>query len=152
MEKTFELKKLKIESFGLVDCKYIETETTDDGVTVSNEFHVKVSRTIHSDLRNLFIKDLCEIIGNIIGTDDLTEIEATGIAFAGKNDNVGITIFGERETAFGRIVFKTPRIRYKTSESKLASQLTVFADKIISEVYAYIFENKCAEMEVFGEN
>ena len=158
MEKTFELKMFKIGLFG-ADCKYKLSETDEEGTVTENEFHVKVSRPIHPDLTGLFEKDLRDIVANIIGTtDDISAIELgnstitpTGIAFAGKNENIGISIFGERQTKFGRVVFKTPRIKYKTSESEVAAKLTVFADKIVNEAHEYLFENKTAEMSVFGE-
>ena len=158
MEKTFELKMFKIGLFG-ADCKYKLSETDEDGTVTENEFHVKVSRPLHSDLMDLFEKDLRTITAEILGTtDDISAIELgnstimpTGIAFAGKNENIGISIFGERKTKFGRVVFKTPRLKYKTSETGVAAKLTVFADKIVNEAHAYLFENKTAEMSVFGE-
>ena len=141
------------------DCKYKLSETDDDGTVTENEYHVKVSRPLHPDLTELFEHDLRAITSEILGTtDDISAIELgnsticpTGIAFAGKNDNIGISIFGERQTKFGRVVFKTPRIKYKTSETDVAAKLTVFADKIVNEAHAYLFENKTAEMAVFGE-
>ena len=158
MEKTFELKMFKVGLFG-VDCKYRLSETDDENIVTENEYHVKVSRPIHSDLENLFSKDLTEILANIINTaDDMAAIESgtsrivpTGITFAGKNDNIGISIIGERQTKFGRIVFKTPRIKYKTSETDVAAKLTVFAERIVEEAREYLFENKTAEMAVFGD-
>lgn len=158
MEKTFELKMFKIGMFG-VDCKYRISETDDDGVVTENDYHVKVSRPTHPDLDNLFSKDLVEIVANIFDTtDDLAAFETgtsrivpTGVLFAGKNDNIGISIIGERQTKFGKVTFKTPRIKYKTSDSDVAAKLTVFADKIVDEAHEYLFENKTSEMGVFGE-
>ena len=150
MEKTFELKSIKIDLFG-VDCKYRTSETDDENLTVEQEYHVKVSRPIHPDLRKLFEEDLTAIAERILNVSDNPKIVPTGVSFAGKNDNIGLSIIGELQTAFGRVTFKTPRIKYKTGTSWVCAQLTVFADAIVSETNAYLFEGKTAEMEVFGE-
>lgn len=149
MEKTFELKAIQL---GLpVDCKYIASETTDDNIKSENEYHVKVSRLIHDDLQDLFDNDLAAIVCDILTVTSEYPVIPTGITFAGKNDNIGIRITGDIVTTFGRVKFKTPRIKYKIGETKVDAQLTILADKLINEVYAYLFENKMAEMEVFGE-
>lgn len=149
MEKTFELKAIQL---GLsVDCKYIASETTDDNIKSENEYHVKVSRPIHDDLQDLFDKDLAAIVCSILNVTSEYPVIPTGITFAGMNDNIGIRISGDIVTAFGRVKFKTPRIKYKLGESPVDAQLTILADKLINEVFAYLFENKMAEMEVFGE-
>ena len=157
MEKTFELKTLKLTAFG-ADCKYKIVKTDDDGVVTENDYHVKVSSPLHPDLTNLFSQDLTKILAEIIGTpSDIADVEfqqttlsPDGITFAGKNDNIGISIQGVRSTKFGKIKFKTPRIRYKTSETDVAALLTVFAEKVVNETYAYLFQGKVAQMEVFG--
>lgn len=149
MEKTFELKSIQI---GMnVDCKYIASETTDDNITSENEYHVKVSRPIHDDLQDLFDKDLAAIVCDILSVTSEYPVIPTGVAFAGKDDNIGIRISGTIETVFGAVKFKTPRIKYKAGETKVDAQLTILADKLVNEVYAYLYENKTAEMEVFGE-
>ena len=158
MEKTFELRSLKVGMFG-VDCKYRISETDDNGSVTENEYHVKVSRPMHPDFEALFSRDLTAIATEIFNNTEysaelemgVSKIVPTGIAFAGKNDNIGISIIGNIETAFGRVTFKTPRIKYKTSEKDVAAKLTVFADKIVEETHAYLFEDKTAEMGVFGE-
>lgn len=158
MEKTFELRSLKVGMFG-VDCKYRISETDDNGSVTENEYHVKVSRPMHPDFESLFERDLREIVTGIFDNTEWTadlefnrsKIVPTGIAFAGINDNIGISIIGYVETNFGRVTFKTPRIKYKTSEKDVAAKLTVFADKVVEETHAYLFEDKTAEMGVFGE-
>ena len=149
MEKTFELKAIELAT--AVDCKYIASETSDDNITSENEYHVKVARPIHLDLRDLFEKDLTRIVCAVLNVTEDYPVIPTGVSFAGKNDNVGIRISGTIATAFGYVKFKTPRIKYKTGETKVDAELTIWVDKLISEVYAFLFDNKMAEMEVFGE-
>lgn len=150
MEQTFELKSFKLAEFG-VDCKYKLAETDDDGVVAENDYHVKVSRPIHRDLEQLFSVDLVQILADIFGAEDNEAIVPNGISFAGKNDNVGVAISGDLKTKIGKVSFKTKRVKYLTGTSDFAAKLTVFADKIVDEVHAYLFENKTAEMAVFGE-
>lgn len=174
MEQTFELKKLKI-AVGTVDCHYNLEEKGDDGVTHNYVNHVKDSREIHPDLAFLF-EQLKPMIAEILGiesmhpelvmpdfaSDETKEfaekvgnmehsIVPVGVAFAGKNDNIGISIIGELRTKRGAVTFKTPRIKYKTGESKLCAKLTVWADAIVNEMHAYLFEGKTADLETFGE-
>lgn len=158
MEKTFELKKLKLGLLG-VDCQYQLSETDDDGIVTEKEYHVKDSRPIHSALRALFEKDLTEIVAMIFDNmEDIalvqmgnSRIYPTGISFAGKNDNIGIAISGNIATGVGRVAFKIPRIKYLTGDSDLCAKLTVFADAIVNEAHEYLFENKSEDMPVFGE-
>lgn len=175
MEQTFELKKLKIGMEG-VDCHYNLEETGDDGITHTFVNHVKDSREIHPDLSDLFeqlkpmiaeilgiesmhpelgpgmefaseeTKELCEKVGNM-----KNRIVPIGVAFAGKNDNIGISIIGELRTKWGSISFKTPRLKYKIGDSKLCAKLTVWSNAIINEMHAYLFEGKTADLETFGE-
>lgn len=176
MEQTFELKKLKIE-MGSVDCHYNLSKTDDDGVTNNFVNHVKDSREIHPDLADLF-GELKPMIAEILGIESMhpelnmpdnpsdetiankvaemvgnadNRIIPIGVAFAGKNDNIGISIIGELRTKCGSVTFKTPRIKYKAGESMLCAKLTVWADKIVSEIHAYLFEGKTAELDTFGE-
>lgn len=157
MEKTFELKNLKWEG-AFVDCKYKLTQVDDEGISETNDYHVKLSKHIHADLENLF-EDLRGIVAGILdNTQYIAEvieknsnIFPDSVSFAGQNDNIGIVISGVITTKFGSVKFKTPRIKYKTSESEVAARLTVFADAFVNEVYAYLFEDKVAELSVFGE-
>lgn len=158
MESTFELKSFKLEAAG-ADVKYNVTEVDDNGVETEQEFHTKIARPVHPDLINLFEQDLTAVVADIF---DNTEISASlslghirirpdAIAFAGKNDNVGIAISGIYDTKFGKVKFKIPRVKYLTSDADACVKLTKFADEIVNEVHAYLFENKGAKLETFGE-
>ncbi len=158
MESTFELKSFKLEAAG-ADCKYNIIETDDDGARTEQEFHTKIARPVHLDLINLFEKDLTAVVADIFDNTEITaslqlgnvRIVPDGIAFAGKNDNVGIAITGYYQTRFGKVRFKIPRVKYLTSDSDACVKLTAFADKIVNEVHAYLFENKVAKLETFDE-
>lgn len=157
MEKTFELKNLKWDG-AFVDCKYKLTQVDDDGVSETTDYHVKLTKHIHTDLEKLF-EDLRVIVAGILDNRQFiaevieghSNIFPDTVSFAGQNDNIGIVISGVIATKFGPVKFKTPRIKYKTSDSEVAAKLTVFADAFVNEVYAYLFEDKVAELSVFGE-
>ena len=158
MESTFELKSFKLEAAG-ADVKYNVTEVDDNGVETEQEFHTKIARPVHPDLLTLFAGDLTAVVADIFDNTEITaslalggvRIVPDGIAFAGKNDNVGIAISGYYETKFGKVRFKIPRVKYLTSDADACVKLTAFADKIVNEVHAYLFDNKCAKLETFGE-
>ena len=150
MEKEFELKLLKV-SEGEVECKYKITETSEEGDCTDAEFHVKVAKPIHRDLLKLYEQDFAEVIAEIMGLGQSDKIVTTGVSFAGKNDNIRLSLMGEIFTAEGRVKVKVPGIRYKTGDSDICAKLTVYADKVVNEAYAYLFEGKTADVEVFGE-
>lgn len=159
MVQEFKLKSFKIDAFGGVDCKYAVKETADDGEITEQDFHIKSSRPVHADLEALFSGDLTKAVAHILDTtDDVAALELgkcrlfpDGIAFAGKDDNVGLSITGYRQTEHGRVRFKVPRVKYLQGVDDVCAWLTVFADAVVNEVHAYLFEGKIAETEVFGE-
>lgn len=158
MESTFELKSFKMEAAG-ADIKYNVTEVDDNGIETEQEFHTKIARPLHPDLVDLFQKDLTAVVADIFDNTEITaslalghiRIRPDGIAFAGKNDNIGIAISGKYVTKFGDVKFKIPRVKYLTSDSDACVKLTAFADKIVNEVHAYLFDNKGAKLETFDE-
>jgi hypothetical protein len=158
MESTFELKSFKLEAAG-ADVKYNVTEVDDDGVETEQEFHTKIARPVHPDLLALFERDLTAVVADIFDNTEITaslalghvRVFPDGIAFAGKNDNVGIAITGHYDTKFGKVRFKIPRVKYLTSDADACVKLTKFAGEIVNEVHAYLFENKSAKLETFGE-
>ena len=149
MEKTFELKKVKIGFLG-ADCKYNLIEKSDEGVTTENSYHVKDSRPIHEDLVKLFA-DLAVFASVLFGWESTRDgIAIDAIAFSGKDDNAGAVLSGTYDTKAGPIKFKTPCIKFN-GEWDMAAELSAVADVIVNEVNAYLFEGKHAQMEVFGE-
>jgi hypothetical protein len=149
MEKKFELKKV-VRNRVEIDCKYIMTETNDDGIRTIKENHVKDSRAIHDDLKALFDK-LKPIVAGIFRWECLDDVEVAGFALAGKNDNIGVTILGQYMTTHGEAKFKSPRIKYAVGESPECADLTVIINDFVREMELYLFHDKTAEMGTFGE-
>jgi len=146
MEREFELKSIKRDALLGADLRYIVTETDDDGVSITREMKVKDARPLHEDLVSLFEDDLSELVGKYF---ELAEFGATGISFSGKDENVGCVIQGIIYTPWGDMKIKLPRIKFLASDAPLCAELTVIQQKIISEVDAYLFDGKCADLEVF---
>ena len=149
MEKEFKLKKLMWSGID-IDCKYTMTETTDDGITTIKENHVKDSRPIHDDLKALFAK-LVPIAAQIFRWECEDDVKVSGIALAGKDDNVGVSIVGTYQTTQGTAKFKSPRIKYLAGDSEVCADLTSLIDEFVTEIDLYLFHDKTAEMGVFGE-
>lgn len=157
MEETFELKSFKLDPWGGAEVKYKISTTDENEMTTEQEYHVKVTRRVHPDLEALFSKDLTAIVADILDNTEITaslelgnvRIFPTGVSFAGKNDNIGMGICGQYRTKAGRVIFKIPRIKYITGENPYCVLMTVFADKLVSEVHAYLFEGKEGELLPF---
>lgn len=150
MEQEFILKSFKIDGFE-VESKYRMVETSDDGETLDNSFHVHCGRPIHEDLQKLFEDDLTQIVRDMFGDDAVKHITTTGIEIAGKGENIGLRIFGVIGTRHGDIRFRTPRIKYLVGQTDVCAKMTVFVDKMVNEAHAYLFEGKSADLSVFGE-
>ena len=158
MKKEFELKAFKLKGFGETECKYRLTVTEDDGEIYEQDYSIKLSTAIHSDLDHLFTDELhkvaCMIFGEGFATDIIEpnpRIKVTGIAFAGKEENIGIALSGVLATRQGEVQWKTKRIKYKTGADEVCARLTVLAEALSKEIEAYLFESKVAEMTVFGD-
>lgn len=155
MESKIVLKSLKVSAFG-ADCKYRIVETDENDGMSENEFHVKISRSVQFELAEIFMKRLPEVVADMIGdiaaydteTMMATKIRATGITFAGKDDNEGVSIIGERESKCGKITFKTPRIKYLLGDTDFHAKLTVIAADIRREFETYL-RGEISKPEVF---
>lgn len=156
MEKDFELKAFKIKGFGDYEIKYRLTITEDDGNVDEQDYSINLSKPIHSDLQKLFDTDLATIAASCFDGDFFEVavapcIKVTGVSFAGKGDNIGVALSGEIASLQGAIQWKTKRIKYLTGQDELCARLTVLAELLTKEVNSYLFENKVAEISVFGE-
>ncbi len=148
----FELQSFKIEPLN-VDCRYRTAETDETGVTVVNDYHVKISRIIHPDLSRYFDDELKRIAGRMLtGKDDDAglNIVPNGVYFCGKEDRRGVAISGWIVTGYGETKFKTPRVRWLVSDSPVAAELTAAIPQLIEEIRLFILEGKTAELEDFN--
>ena len=113
------------------------------------DYSINLSKPIHSELAAAFETELSEIATELLASE--SPIKVTGVSFAGKNDNIGMALSGEIASLQGAIQWKTKRIKYLTGQDELCARLTGLAELLTKEVNSYLFENKVAEISVFGE-
>lgn len=175
-EKAFALSKVKTLKSGGLDVHYEVTETIGNE-SYTNKYHVKSAKDIHPDLRGCF-KRLRPIMGRIFNitsflslvetsdfkatkeqnelsrdfTDELLKnIEVRGVSFSGQDYNVGVVLTGlfavsnDQKTAIN-----SPRLVFNTKTFGFEKELEEIAADIETEVYAFLFKGKKAQLELFG--
>lgn len=175
-EKAFALSKVKTLKNGGLDVHYEVTETIGNE-SYTNKYHVESAKDIHPDLRDCFDR-LRPIMGRIfnitsflsmVGTSDfkatekqnelsrdfademLKKIKVRGLSFSGQDDNVGVVLTGlfavldDQKTAIN-----SPRLNFNTKIFGFEKELEEIAADIETEVYAFLFKGKKAQLELFG--
>lgn len=175
-EKAFALSKVKTLKGGGLDVHYEVTETIGNE-SYTNKYHVESAKDIHPDLRDCFNR-LRPIMGRIfnitsflsmVGTSDfkatekqnelsrdfademLKKIKVRGLSFSGQDDNVGVVLTGlfavldDQKTAIN-----SPRIKFNPKVFGFEKELEEIAADIETEVYAFLFKGKKAQLELFG--
>ena len=175
-EKNFALSKVKVVKDGGLDVHFEVTETVGNE-SYTNKYHVESAKDIHPDLRGCF-KDLRPIMGRIFNltsflsvmeTPDfkankaqnaaardfadelLQKIEVRGISLSGQDDNVGVLITGLLEVLAGqKTAITSPRIKFSNINYGFEEELEDIISRIETEVYAFLFKGKKAQLELFG--
>lgn len=175
-EKAFALSKVKTLKGGGLDVHYEVTETIGDE-SYTNKYHVESAKDIHPDLRDCFNR-LRPIMGrifnitsflSIIETPDfkatqkqnelsrdfademLKNIKVRGVSFSGQNDNVGVVLTGSFAVLDNqKTAINSPRLNFNTKVFGFEKELEEIAADIETEVYAFLFKGKKAQLELFG--
>ena len=175
-EKAFALSKVKTLKNGGLDVHYEVTETIGDE-SYTNKYHVESAKDIHPDLRDCFNR-LRPIMGRIfnitsflsmVETSDfkatekqnelsrdfademLKNIKVRGVSFSGQNDNVGVVLTGSFTVLDNqKTAINSPRLKFNTKVFGFEKELEEIAADIETEVYAFLFKNKKAQLELFG--
>ena len=175
-EKAFALSKVKTLKNGGLDVHYEVTETIGDE-SYTNKYHVESAKDIHPDLRDCFNR-LRPIMGRIfnitsfismVETPDfkatekqnelsrdfademLKNIKVRGVSFSGQNDNVGVVLTGSFTVLDNqKTAINSPRLKFNTKVFGFEKELEEIAADIETEVYAFLFKNKKAQLELFG--
>lgn len=177
-ESSFKLSKVQLQGNGSVKVNYEICESVGD-VEYTNKYKIESTKDIHPDMKHLFdclvdvLADTCNVY-KLVDTVCLPKFEATNeqkaiaweeleatiegitvksVTLSGKDDNAGCIISGEMEVKHGlRATVISPRLKYNEeifgSEHELGTVLT----ELQKEIYAYLFQGKHAELEVFGDN
>lgn len=176
-EKNFNLSKVKLLPKGGIQAEYQVTQIVD-GETSLIDRNETCTRDVHPDLLGMF-EDLRTIVGRVFNitsfltllesdemklTDAkkaiartfadelLKQIEVRGVAWSGTGDNTGVVITSVLETPNGlKTCINTPRIKMATISFGFEEELETIVESIKTEVYAYLFNGKQAQLSLFGE-
>lgn len=175
-EKQFSLSKVKLVKDGGLIVHYEVTEVINE-MSYSNKFHVESAKDVHPDLQELF-DNLRPVIGRVfhlisfktlLATPDfkatksqkdfgeefskeiLNNIEAKGISFSGQDDNIAVIITGSMTVGNGqKTAINTPSIKFNSETYGFEEDLEEIVGRIETEVYAFLFKGKKAQLELFN--
>ena len=81
----------------------------------------------------------------------LQKIEVRGVSWSGSDESVGVVITAIFETTNGlKSAINTPRIKLAQISFGFEEELEKITDAIKTEVYAYLFKGKQAQLSLFG--
>lgn len=177
-EQSFKLSKVQLKDNGYIKVNYEICESVGD-IEYTNKYKIESTKEIHPDMKYLFeclgdvLADTCNIyrledavyLPKFKATEEQktiareeTEAATEGIAvksvtLSGKDDNVGCIISGEMEVKQGlKATVITPRMKYNEEIFGFEHELGDVLTALQKEIYAYLFQGKQAELEVFGDN
>lgn len=176
-EKAFALSKVKMLKDGGLDVHYEVTETIGNE-SYTNKYHVESAKDIHPDLRECFDR-LRPIMGRIFNiTSFLSMIEANfnvtkaqqemarnfanemlqnidvrGVSYSGQDDNVSVVLSGVFTVSNNqKVAINSSRLKFNTITFGFEEELEDITATIETEVYAFLFKGKKAQLELFGAN
>lgn len=175
-EKDFNLSKVKLLPKGGIQVNYQITQVVENEPSVVDR-NETCTRDVHPDLLGLF-EDLRNIVARVFNitsfltllesdemklpeskkmiarnfADELLQkIEVRGVSWSGTDDNVGVIITSVFETPNGlKTCINTPRIKMAQISFGFEEQLEAIVDSVKTEVYAYLFKGKQAQLSLFG--
>ena len=177
-EKDFNLSKVKLLPKGGIQAEYQVTQTIDGDPSLIDR-NETCTRDVHPDLAAAF-EDLRPIVGRVFNitsfltlleSDEmklpdskkmmarqfadelLSKIEVRGVSWSGTGDNVGVVITAVFETPNGlKTCINTPRIKMAQISFGFEEELETIVESIKTEVYAYLFKGKQAQLSLFGQD
>lgn len=175
-EPSFKLSKVQLKDNGCIKVNYEICESVGS-VEYTNKYKIESAKEIHPDMKRLFaclvdvLADTCNVY-KLVDTVCLSKFEATdeqkaiareeleatiegmtvkSVTLSGKDDNVGCIISGEMEVKQGlKATLITPRMKYNEEIFGFEHELGDVLTALQKEIYAYLFQGKQAELEVFG--
>ena len=177
-EKDFNLSKVKLLPKGGIQAEYQVTQTIDWDASLIDR-NETCTRDVHPDLAAMF-EDLRTIVGRVFNitsfltlleSDEmklpeskimlarsfadelLSKIEVRGVSWSGTGDNVGVVITAVFEMPNGlKTCINTPRIKMAQISFGFEEELETIVESIKTEVYAYLFKGKQAQLSLFGQD
>ena len=176
-EKDFNLSKVKLLPKGGIQAEYQVTQVVGGEPSVLDR-NETCSRDVHPDMTKMF-KDLRIIVARVFNitsfltllesdemklpeskkmiarnyADELiSKIEVRGVSWSGSDENTGVIITAVFETPNGlKTCINTPRIKMAQISFGFEEELETICETIKTEVYAYLFKGKQAQLSLFGE-
>lgn len=174
-EKAFQLSKVKVISGGGLDVHFKVEETC--GAEVYREtYHLSSSKDIHPDLQKLFdqlkpimarvyhlsfFRSLMETpefkatkkqqeIAEEAFSKVIAKLNVTGVALSGKDNNVGVVLTGTfTADSNQKMAINSHRMKFSDSRYGFEEEMESIIGDIESEVYAFLFKGKKAQLELF---
>lgn len=172
-ESNFNLSKVKLVPDGGLKVEYQITEVSG-GEPCVTDYAATYTREVHLDLKEKF-KALRAVVGRVFGVTSflsylqgekypameearayadglMDNYEIRGLALSGDGDGAGVVITAIFKTENGlKTCVNTPRIKTAQVSYGFEEELEQIVEDIKSEVYAYIFEGKQAQLSLFGQ-
>lgn len=172
----FSLSKVTIDKDGGVDVCYEVLETISNE-NYTSQYQVSSTKEIHPDLHILFMK-LRPIMARVFNMmyplimvqnpnfmatgaqkelaasffeECLEAIKVNGVSLSGQEDKAGVILkglFTLSETQVAKLC--TPKLKYNVKCFGFEAELKTIVMGIEREVYAFLFEGKKAQLELFG--
>ena len=175
-KKAFALSKVKLLKDGGLNAQYEVVETIGTE-SYTNNYVIESAKEIHPDLRECFdkLRPIMARIFNVTSFLTLVEgkdfkatkaqtdaardfadecmknIEIKGLSYSGTGDNVGVVITGMFTVSNNqKTAINSPRLKFTSITFGFEEELEQIAADIENEVYAFLFEGKKAQTELFG--
>lgn len=177
-EQSFKFSKVQLKDNGCIKVNYEICESVG-GIEYTNKHKIESTKEIHPDMKYLFdclvdvLADTCNVY-KLVDTVCLSKFKATeeqkaiareeteatteritvkSITISGKDDNVGCIISGEMNVEHGlKATVITPRLKYNKEIFGFEHGLGDVLTALQKEIYAFLFQGKQAELDVFGDD
>ena len=176
-ENSFALSKVKTISGGGLDVHF-EVEEACGAEVYRENYHLSSSKEIHPDLKKLFdqLKPILarvyhlSFFRSLIETPDfkatkkqqelaeeafkevLAKLDVTGISLSGKDNNLGVVLTGTfTADSNQKMAINSHRMKFSDTRYGFEEEMEEIIGNIETEVYAFLFKNKRAQLELFDE-
>lgn len=176
-ENAFALSKVKIIPGGGLDVHF-EVEESCGAEVYRETYHLSSSKEIHPDLKKLFdqLKPIMarvyhlSFFRSLMETLDfkatkkqrelaeeafkevLGKLNVTGISLSGKDENVGVVLTGTfTADSNQKMAINSHRMKFSDTRYGFEEEMEEIIGNIENEVYAFLFKNKRAQLELFDE-
>ena len=173
----FSLSKVKLIKDGGLDTHFEVKETLSSEIYLE-KYHNETGKDVHPDLKKCFDM-LKPIMGRIyhhnffktlLETPDfkatplqktladnafqevMQKINVTGLSFSGSDENLGCVITGTfTADSNQKMAINSHRIKFTDTRYGFEEELQAICSDLEHEVYEFLFNNKRAQLELFGE-